>query len=335
LVERSVREHWYIACRSRQLNAKPLARTILGEHLVLFRDAQGRPGALTDRCLHRNLALSLGRVDAEGLRCSYHGWSYGIDGSCRRIPAAPDPSACGHLKVHAFSVLEKQGFVWVYLGNGPPPGEPLDFPRFEEQRWHHWVMEREFEGNAFHCVENFLDVPHTNYVHQGLFRSRESRVIELEISSGADWIQAEFLREERMESLIGRLLVPPDAAIRHTDRFMLPYVTRVEYSMGERRHYLVMSQCTPVTEERTRVFTYLAYRFEPLGGLVRAIFEPLSRRILDQDVEVIRKQTESLRRTGRPAFLYHETDAIAAGIRDLLQGRSLAGKPPVRKQLRV
>jgi hypothetical protein len=196
-------------------------------------------------------------------------------------------------------------------------------------------MEREFGAAAFHCVENFLDVPHTAHVHRGLFRGEECREIEIEVTGGADWVQAEFLGEERMDSWIGKLLVPEGSAIVHTDRFQLPYVTRVDYRMSEKRQYVVMSQCTPVSENVTRVFTWLAFRFEPFGGLVNLIFRPFAGRILDQDVDVLREQTEDLERTGKAKFLYHETDAIARGIRDLLDGKSLEGRAPERKKLRV
>jgi hypothetical protein len=184
-------------------------------------------------------------------------------------------------------------------------------------------------------VENFLDVPHTAHVHRGLFRGEESKEIEIGITSGVDWIEAEFLGEERMDSWIGRLLVPKDSGIRHVDRFQLPYVTRVDYQMSEKRRYVVMSQCTPETQNRTRVFTYLAFRFEPFGGLIKLVFRPFAGAILNQDVEIIRQQTEDLERTGGPRFLYHETDAIARGIRDLLDGTSLADRKPERRKLKI
>jgi hypothetical protein len=168
-----------------------------------------------------------------------------------------------------------------------------------------------------------------------LFRGEESKEIEIEITSGADWIEAEFLGEERMDSWIGKLLVPAGSRIRHVDRFQLPYVTRVDYQMSEKRQYVVMSQCTPEGPERTRVFTYLGFRFVPLGGLIRLVFQPFAGAILNQDVEILQQQTEDLRRTGAARFLYHETDVIARGIRDLIDGKSLAGRAPERKKLRV
>jgi phenylpropionate dioxygenase-like ring-hydroxylating dioxygenase large terminal subunit len=335
-----IKDYWYIACLSRQLGKGPLARTICGEALVIFRDHQGRAGALIDRCLHRNMALSRGDVSEKGLVCSYHGWTYDVDGHCVDVPASCEDCEVGktNARARAHPVVEKQGLVWVYIAStmDDEPGEqPIDFPNFDAGGWRHWFMEREFEGNAFHCVENFLDVPHTAHVHRGLFRGKVRKEIELEITFGEDWVQAEFLNEERMKSLIGYLLVPKRESIVHTDRFTLPFVTQVDYRMTENRQYIVMSQCTPVDEEHTRVFTYMTYRFAPFGAMVGAIFRPLSNLILNQDVEIIRKQTEDLRRTGKARFLYHETDAIAAAIRDLLAGKSLTGRAPERCKLKV
>ncbi|MGB6220602.1 Rieske 2Fe-2S domain-containing protein [Haloferula sp.] len=331
-----MKEHWYIACRSRQLGKEPLARTVHGTALVLFRDQDGRAACLRDRCAHRNMALSRGKVTGKGLRCAYHGWTWAGDGHCADIPASCDGcESHAKLRVAAFPTVEKQGFVWIWTGAAEPGGAPLDFPRFDEAGWHHWVMERRFEGHAFHCVENFLDVPHTAHVHRGLFRGEETKEVEIEIRGGEDWIEAEFINEARMDSLIGRMLVPDGESIHHVDRFQLPYVTRVDYRMSERRQYIVMSQCTPVTETETRVYTYMAYRFEPLGALVRLAFEPISHLILNQDVKIIREQTKDIARDGGARFVYHETDAIARGIRALLDGKSLAHQAVERRKLRV
>ncbi len=308
---------------------------MLGEPLVVFRDADGSVGVLADRCPHRNLALSRGKVTGDGLRCAYHGWAWAADGRCTKIPAACGSGDFSAIRVKSYLAEVKQGFVWVWMGDEKPEGSPIEFPGMDEKGWRHFLMEREFEAAAFHCVENFLDVPHTAHVHRGLFRGEESKEIEIEITGGADWIAAEFLGEERMNSWIGKLLVPEGSEIRHTDRFQLPFVTRVNYRMSEKRQYIVMSQCTPVSENRTRVFTMLAFRFEPLGALVNLVFKPFAGRILDQDVDILREQTEDIARTGEAKFIFHETDAIARGIRDLIAGKSLEGRAPERKGLRV
>ena len=67
---------WYIACRAGDLGRRPIRRTILGMPIVLFRGAGGSPGALLDRCPHRNVPLSMGSVEQGLLQCGYHGWRF-------------------------------------------------------------------------------------------------------------------------------------------------------------------------------------------------------------------------------------------------------------------
>jgi phenylpropionate dioxygenase-like ring-hydroxylating dioxygenase large terminal subunit len=134
----------------------------LGEAVVVFRDDSGKIGVLADRCAHRNLALSRGKVTADGLRCAYHGWAWAADGKCAKIPAACDPGDCAGIRVKSYVSRESQGFVWVWMAaedGAEPTGGPLKFPGMGEKGWRYFVMEREFRAAAFHCVENFLDVP--------------------------------------------------------------------------------------------------------------------------------------------------------------------------------
>ena len=121
----ALRDYWYVACRSPELTTKkPLARTILGLNLVLFRDGQGKPAALRDRCLHRNARLSAGDTFDGKLGCPYHGWVYDSSGACVEIPSLGPaqagldehglqrrPSDVG--KVRSFPVQEQDGLVWI------------------------------------------------------------------------------------------------------------------------------------------------------------------------------------------------------------------------------
>src|SRR5262249_45679599 len=77
---------WYVACLSSELRGRPVGRVMLGTPLVLFRGADGAPAALLDRCAHRNVPLSIGRIVDQRLECAYHGWQYGTDGRCAKIP---------------------------------------------------------------------------------------------------------------------------------------------------------------------------------------------------------------------------------------------------------
>src|SRR6185436_2657867 len=120
-----LRQAWYVACPSRDLDGDPLARTLLGVPLVLFRGADGKPAALLDRCAHRNVPLSIGRRVEGRLECRYHGWQYDPDGRCAKIPGLCDGFDKIARNVPRHAAVEQDGFVWVYA---TPDVEPADRP---------------------------------------------------------------------------------------------------------------------------------------------------------------------------------------------------------------
>lgn len=176
--------HWHPVAQVADLRAVPLGATLLGEALVLWRDASGAVQAWRDRCPHRGARLSMGRVvpeaDAAGgarLECPYHGWRFAAGGRCERIPALPgfEPPA-GHRAV-AFEALELYGMVWVRLAEGsrPPPAFPAeDDPRLRKVGCGPY----EVDTSAPRVVENFLDLAHFGFVHEGSLGARERPEID-------------------------------------------------------------------------------------------------------------------------------------------------------------
>lgn len=321
-----LRDYWYIAATSAQLRDRPLARTLLGEPLALFRQADGSPAAVRDRCAHRNAPLSRGEVSDGCLECPYHGWRYSGEGVCVEIPSMRGPApAPPDIKIAAYPAVESDGFVWVYLGTDAPADGPRPFPNFGRPGWTSFLMQNRFPGNALACLENFLDCPHTAYVHQGWFRSRRAREVRARVIRRGDRVEVEFQEEGDAESVVSRLLFPSSGELIHTDRFLMPTTSRVDYYFGPDRHFIITSQCTPVSEYETEVYTMMTFRYGGLGPLVRLFFEPLSRHIIRQDVEILALQSEQLRRFGGPEFTFAETDLVAPQIWKLWQ-RALSGE---------
>jgi phenylpropionate dioxygenase-like ring-hydroxylating dioxygenase large terminal subunit len=309
------REHWYLAAGSADLGARPLAVRLLGEPLVLFRGADGRPRALLDRCAHRNLALSRGRVVKGDLECAYHGWRYGSGGACVAIP-----SLCGPLPriaVPACPALEADGFVWVYAGREAPAHGPRPFPHLRQKGWTTFVMRNRFQAGPLACLENFLDCPHTAYVHRGWFRTTRSREVPARVSVGADEVRVEFDERPERDSVVGRLLFPKGRALVHTDRFLMPTTSRVDYRFGPDWHFIITSQCTPVDEDTTDVTTVVTFHAGRIGWLVRAYFEPLCRRIIRQDLDLLKAQTGDIARFGSRRFTSVASDLVGPQIERL------------------
>ena len=105
----------------------PLPLTVLGEHLVLFRDATGKPGLIAEHCSHRGTSLRFGRVEDDGLRCLYHGWKYDREGHCLETPAEPPSSRMKDAVRHpAYPCVEVGGLIFAYMG---PAEKQPPFPR--------------------------------------------------------------------------------------------------------------------------------------------------------------------------------------------------------------
>jgi len=123
------RRHWLPFMLSGELvpDAPPQRLRLLGERLVAFRDSQGRPGLLGEHCPHRRASLCLGRNEAGGLRCAYHGWKFDVTGRCLDMPTEPVESGF-RLKVRAdaYPVQERGGVLWAYLGPGEKRAELPD-----------------------------------------------------------------------------------------------------------------------------------------------------------------------------------------------------------------
>ena len=146
----------------------PHATTLLGEPLVLWRDARGAVHAFRDVCVHRGTALSLGRVDGNEIVCAYHGWRYGADGACTAIPQLAEPTRVpARARAVVYAVCERYGIVWVALAE---PAWPIpDVPELENAAWR-VVRTGPFAWacDASRQVENFTDFGHFAFVHPGL-----------------------------------------------------------------------------------------------------------------------------------------------------------------------
>ena len=176
-------------------------------------------------------------------------------------------------------------------------------------------MYNRFNAPIESCLENFLDCPHATFVHRSWFRSPSNRPVRCNVRALDDGAQAEYFDEPREKSLVWSLLSPSGSDMRHTDRFIAPSTTRVDYVFSPYKHYTITSSCTPVTDELTDVHTVITFRYKIWGPLIRLVFEPLARRIIAQDVETLKLQHRNLSRYDDRAFRVIEQDVLMPHIR--------------------
>lgn len=101
--------------------------TLRNQRLVLFRDDEGKLGLIGRNCPHRGADLCFGRLEDNGLRCPFHGWHFDRSGQCVEQPAEPEGSSMyQQIKVPMIPVVERDGEILAYIGEGTPVNEPKE-----------------------------------------------------------------------------------------------------------------------------------------------------------------------------------------------------------------
>ena len=329
----NLNESWYVAALSSQVTSKkPFASTVMEEPIVLFRDASGRPSALLDRCLHRNAALSGGDLFDGCIGCPYHGWTYNGSGECITVPSeGPSERPRVARRLERFPCVEQDGLVWVYMGDADQATkhEPFRFPHHGERDWRTYYMLTRFDGDVTDLVENFMDVPHTAFVHAGWFRkAAAAKPAEATVEGRSDSVHVEYFQREDSIGFTKWLLNPDGKPMTHTDRFFMPNVTRVDYMWGERRGFVITSQITPVTPTRALVYTAITFRFGMFNPIARLLLPAYTRIVIDQDVRIMANQTRNIGRFGKRRFHSTEADAIHEAIEALRDHAQAGGVGP-------
>jgi phenylpropionate dioxygenase-like ring-hydroxylating dioxygenase large terminal subunit len=161
-----LRASWYVAARAAEVTRQPLARILLNEPVVLYRRQDGSAVALEDRCCHRQLPLSMGKLQGDRLRCGYHGLVFAPDGQCVEIPgqATIPPQA----RVRAYPVIEKFRWIWVWMG-APEAADAALIPNWwwaDHAQWAYTQPEQIYVKCNYQLIaDNVLDVTHLAYVH--------------------------------------------------------------------------------------------------------------------------------------------------------------------------
>jgi phenylpropionate dioxygenase-like ring-hydroxylating dioxygenase large terminal subunit len=175
LVQDPVLQHqWHPVLLARDLSEQPKAVEVLGEKLVVFRTSHG-VHAFKDLCIHRGVPLSLGKVVEDQIVCPYHGWTYNSCGTCTRIPSMPKERAIpSKAKTVTYSCAEEFGFIWVCVGEPNQSKPTIGDETFDHPGYARVLMgPYDIKAAGPRVVENFLDVSHLMYVHEGLLGDSE------------------------------------------------------------------------------------------------------------------------------------------------------------------
>jgi len=300
---------WHpVALVSQLASGGPIAARLLGEDIVLWRSGDDY-FAWRDLCVHRGTRLSLGKiVDGASLECPYHGWTYGRDGRCILMPAHPEQAPPAKACVDVYRAVVRHGVVWVSLGDGAS-----SVPTFElmEDGRHQVLMSGPYRVRASgpRVVENFLDVGHFPFVHEGILGDRARPAIaDYEAKITPDGVVA-----------TGVKVFQPDpygtgqgSMVTYTYRAHRPlsasFIKHGDHSFG------MLLSVTPHDAVDSSAWMWMAMNYEPKGSMIE-----FQDRIFAQDRPILESQRPELLPLDLQAELHLRSDRTAIAYRRWLR----------------
>ena len=252
---------WHPVGKLQDLAGGPHAVVLLGEDVVVWQTPDGAFQAWADRCPHRGTKLSLGHVMDGRLECAYHGWQFDAAGRCKVIPALPDFVPPTSQRACTYRAREAYGLLWVQMVQGEP-----DLPKFaaEEDTRLRKVNCGPYivAASAPRIVENFLDLSHFAFVHEGWLGTREAMAVpHYEVTTTSTGVLATGCKAVQPRSSVHAI---GNAMVEYTYEVVGPYaavLTKVPEAgttvVAELRESIALFVC-PVTPETSVVWIRMA-----------------------------------------------------------------------------
>jgi vanillate O-demethylase monooxygenase subunit len=324
----ALRRCWHPVSFSHQLADQPRRVSLLSEAVVLWRGRDGAPRALSNVCIHRGTALSLGRIVDDELVCPYHGWRYGADGRCTAIPQLADPTRVpGKARVAAFLCEERYGLVWVALEE--PRWNLPDVPEFETDGWQVLTTgPYQWRADASRQLENFTDFGHFPWVHPGLLGDPDRPVVpKHSVTADGHVLRYEIVRPEAPNSdefpvFANDVQVAPERHNRY--ELQLPYTIVLRIGWGGERGLVYLFASQPLGADACVGYVAIARNYDQDQPV--QVFQEFEDTIFDQDKRIVESQRPEHVPFDLADELHLKFDAVAVAYRRAMRAQGLAAQ---------
>jgi len=266
-------KQWYVVMDSSQVRDRPVGVVRMGEKLVFWRDNNGKLSCLRDKCAHRGVQLSKGKVLGGRLQCPFHGLEYDTAGKVRKIPAngknTPIPE---RFQVFSYPVHEAHGFIWIWWGENPPAN--LETPLFFQDIDSTLSFARVYDHWKIHysrVIENQLDPVHLPFVHHNTIGRGNRTLVD---GPGFKWIDDNrfyLFAHNRLDDgslpLKTDQLPDPDLLKGFKLEFIFPNLW--QNYLGEKVR--IVAAFVPIDQENTLLYLRFYQKFMKIPGLKQLI----------------------------------------------------------------
>jgi len=322
---------WYVAAWDYEIDRNPLARTICGEPIMLYRRFDRRVVAMRDACPHRMLPLSMGIKEGDNIRCRYHGLLIDSEGNGVEMPLKKDPiarTAC----VQTYPIIERHRFAWIWIGH-PDKADPSLIPHFWPCSDPAWTFDGGYIGIACDYrlgIDNLMDLTHETHVHAGSIGQPELMETPMETTSAGNevfvkrWMPAidappfwrnALKREGKVDRWQVCQFIAPSSVI--IDVGVAPVgagATIDHHDQGVRG--FVIDALTPASANTSHYFWGMARNFDIDDAGFTARFKAQQGAVFQEDVAILEAQQTSIERN--PDLRLRAYNIDGGGVRSRL-----------------
>jgi phenylpropionate dioxygenase-like ring-hydroxylating dioxygenase large terminal subunit len=285
-------KQWYLVMDSTQVGDKPVGVVRMGERLVFWRDSSGKVSCVRDKCVHRGVQLSKGKVIGDHIQCPFHGLEYDSSGKVTVIPAngknTPVPD---RFQVLSYPTYEAHSFIWIWWSENPPGN--LQPPRFFTdidsslsygRAYDHW------NAHYSRVIENQLDAAHLPFVHHNTIGRGNRTIVDGPLFQWLDGDMFYVFVRNRVDDgtppLKPEQMPTPDPVKDFKLEFIFPNLWQNYFEEKAR----IVVAFVPVDQENTILYLRFYQKFirvPVLGKLITRLFTPLNLIITHQDRRVV------------------------------------------------
>ncbi len=299
-----LRDHWYVAALSSELDQRPISRQILGEHVALFRNGSGDVVALEDACPHRGYPLSLGTVVGDQLVCGYHGFTFDCAGTCTMVPG--QDRVPSRANVRRYPLVEQGPWVWIWMGrHGPDVAALPSTPWLTDgEHWSSVAGVARIEAPVDLLVDNLMDLSHETFLHAGSIGTPEVAQTPIEAEADEENAVVRVYRHmkavecppfySRTTGLAGTVdrwqdieYFPPGYYLLHARIAPVDQPPLPDGSDDHAFHMKVLYGLTPSTETTVYDFWALARDFCVGDGEIDAFLSTMQANVVQEDVDAL------------------------------------------------
>ncbi len=323
--------HWYVVASSSEVKNEPVAIELWYEKIVLFRDSQGIVKALDDRCPHRQVKLSEGKIVENNIECAYHGWRFNEQGECSFVPYLQEKQKLPNCKLKTYPVQELDGFIWLFSGEEDSENiKPMGLPEWDHLNYIGSMATIDCPAHFSYLIENLMDMYH-GHLHDNYQAWAQASLKEISNDSQSVDVLYEAQSYYRIDKIwsISQLFFP---ALRklHPEPLTVTYdYPHWRSTLG--KDFKIYCLFCPINETETKAylvhFTSLQafWRLHKLPVWFRRLIKNsvfgaangLLKGLIEQDIAMIKQEQEAFE-TNSSRRNYELNPAIAK-VQELIQ----------------